>query len=90
MRCPDQAVCKYMLINAIKSLHRKKSIFNIIQALGLIKLSTAHKNKNKKIEDEDCSCFKLSNVVLIMQINVKMPTIFGILTFMSMVNFMLI
>ena len=36
------------------------------------------------------SCFKLSNVVFIMQINVKMPTFVGILTFMSKINFMLI
>ena len=33
--------------------------------------------------------FKLSDVVFIMLINVKMPTIVGILTFMSMINFML-
>ena len=31
----------------------------------------------------------LSDVVFIMLINVKMPTIFGILTFMSRINFML-
>ena len=33
--------------------------------------------------------FKLSDVVCIMLINLKMPTIVGILTFMSMINFML-
>ena len=33
--------------------------------------------------------FKLSYVVFIMLINVKMPTLVGILTFMSMINFML-
>ena len=33
--------------------------------------------------------FNLTNVVFIMLINVKMPTIVGILTFMSMINFML-
>ena len=32
---------------------------------------------------------KCSDVVFIMLINVKMPTIVGILTFMSMINFML-
>ena len=32
--------------------------------------------------------FKLSDVVFIMLINVKMPTIVGILTFMSLINFM--
>ena len=31
----------------------------------------------------------LSDVVIIMQINVKMPTIVGILTFMSRINFVL-
>ena len=33
--------------------------------------------------------FKLSDVVFVMLINVKMPTIDGILIFMSMTNFML-
>ena len=33
--------------------------------------------------------FILSDVVFIMLINVKMPTIVGILTFMSRINFML-
>ena len=34
----------------------------------------------------DISCFKLSDVVFMMLINVKMPTIVGILTFMSMIT----
>ena len=33
--------------------------------------------------------FKPLDVVFIMLINVKMPTIIGILTFMSMINFVL-
>ena len=33
--------------------------------------------------------FSLSDVVIIMLINVKMPTIVGILTFMSRINFVL-
>ena len=33
--------------------------------------------------------FSLSDVAFIMLINVKMPTIVGILTFMSMINFVL-
>ena len=33
--------------------------------------------------------FKLSDIVFIMLINVKMPTIVGILTFISIINFML-
>ena len=32
--------------------------------------------------------FKLSGVVFIMLMNVKMPTIVGILTFMSIINYM--
>ena len=33
--------------------------------------------------------FKLSDVVFILLINVKMPTTVGILTYLSMINFML-
>ena len=36
-----------------------------------------------------CLTLCISDVVFIMLINVKMPTIVGILTFMSMINFML-
>ena len=46
-----------------------------------------HKTKiptNKKV-----SCFSLSDVAFIMLLNVKMPTIVGILTFMSRINFVL-
>ena len=32
--------------------------------------------------------FKLSDIVLLLLINVKMPTLVGILTFMSKINFM--
>ena len=47
-------------------------------------ISTAHKNLNvEKIKI--VLAFKLSDRVFIMLINVKMPTIVGILTFMSMV-----
>ena len=46
---------------------------------------TAHTNENT---DKNCFCFK-SDVVFIMLINVKMPTIVGILTFISRINFML-
>ena len=34
-------------------------------------------------------CFQIDNVVFIMLINIKMPTIVGILTFISMINFVL-
>ena len=37
----------------------------------------------------EVSCFSLSDVVFIMLINVKVPTIVAILTFMSGINFVL-
>ena len=46
-------------------------------------ISTAH----KKIKIVFAS--KLSDVVFILLINVKMPTIVGVLTFMSIINFIL-
>ena len=42
-----------------------------------------------KTNAETFIAFKLSNVVFILLINVKMPTIVGILIFMSMIHFML-
>ena len=45
--------------------------------------------KTKIQTNEEVSCFNLSDVVFIMLINVKMPTIVGILTFLSMINFVL-
>ena len=51
-------------------------------------IATAHKNYNaEKIEIFLAS--RLSSVVLVMLIIVKMPTIVGILTFLSMIKFML-
>ena len=44
--------------------------------------------KIKTLKNIDFS-FKLSDVVFIMLIDVKMPTIVGILTFLSMINSML-
>ena len=49
------------------------------------KISTAH--KHRKIKKFLALC--LSDVVIIMLRNVKMPTIVGILTFMNRINFML-
>ena len=46
--------------------------------------STAHKIKMLK---KTFLAFKLSDIVFIMLINVKMPPIVVILTFMSMINF---
>ena len=43
-----------------------------------------------KIPTKKFLALSLSVVVSIMQINVKMPTIVGILTFMSKINYMLI
>ena len=47
--------------------------------------------KTIMLKNKDFSCFQTLtvDVVFIMLINVKMPTIVGILTFMSRINFML-
>ena len=45
--------------------------------------------KAKMMEKIGISCFQVSYGVFILLINVKMPTIVGILTFMSRINFML-
>ena len=43
--------------------------------------------KTKIPTHKEVSYFKLSHAVFIMLINVKMPTIVGVLTFMSRINF---
>ena len=43
--------------------------------------------KGKMVNNKDFFAFKLSDVVFIPLINVKIPTIVGILTFMSRINF---
>ena len=58
-------------------------------------ISTAHKKlkkkkKKKKRQIKKFLAFSLSDVIFIMLRNVKMPTIIGILTFMSRINFMLL
>ena len=45
--------------------------------------------KTKMLKYKRCSLIKRSDVVLILLINAKMPTIVGILAFMSRINFML-
>ena len=45
--------------------------------------------KSKILKKKIFLAFRLSDVVFIMLLNVKMPTIVGILTFMSMINFVL-
>ena len=45
--------------------------------------------KGKMMKNNDLSCFKLSDIVFILLINVKMTTIVGILTFMSRMIFVL-
>ena len=52
-----------------------------------LKIQLLIKNKCWKITT--FLAFNLTHVAFIMLINVKMPTIVGILTFMSMINFML-
>ena len=51
-------------------------------------ISTAHK-KLKYRQIKKCLALSLSDVELIMLINVKMPTIFGILAVMSRIKFVL-
>ena len=51
-------------------------------------ISTAHK-KLKYLQMKKFLAVSLSDVVFIMLINVKMPTIVGILTFISRINFVL-
>ena len=51
------------------------------------KISTVHKLKYRQAKK--CSALCLSYDAFIRLINVKMPTIVGILTFMSRMNFML-
>ena len=41
------------------------------------------------LKNKDFSAFKLPDVVFVLLTNVKMPTIVGILTFISRINFML-
>ena len=50
-------------------------------------ISTAQKLKYRQMKK--FLALSLSDVVFIMLINVKMPTIVGILSLMSMINFML-
>ena len=45
--------------------------------------------KTKILKNKDIFFSKLFDIVFIMLINVKMPTIVGILPFMSMIKFML-
>ena len=45
--------------------------------------------KTKMVKNKDFLTFKLSGVVFVMLINVKMQTIVGILKYMIMINFML-
>ena len=54
----------------------------VVKLIRLIKTTILKKNK-------DVLAYKLTDVLFIMLINVKMPTIVGILTFMSMIKFML-
>ena len=45
--------------------------------------------KTKMVKNKDFLAFKLSDVVFVMLINVKVSTIVGILTSMSIIKFML-
>ena len=45
--------------------------------------------QGKIVKNKAFSCLKLSDAVFILLINVKMPTVVGILTFMSRINLIL-
>ena len=45
--------------------------------------------KGKLLKNKDFLALKLSDAVFIMLINVKIPTIVGVLTFMNRINFLL-
>ena len=71
-----------------------KKVYNLWPGPEIIKLFSCSTQLSSKFQlliktkiptNEEIS----SEVVLIMLINVKMPTIVGILTFMSRINFML-
>ena len=68
---------------SLKEGCRGSSESTLVKMLNCWKSHTAAQNIKTFL------AFKLSDVVFIMLIDVKMPTIAGILTFMSMVNFML-
>ena len=47
-----------------------------------------HHIKTEMLKIKDCFAFKLSDVAFVMLINVKMPTTVAILSFMSVISFM--
>ena len=77
----------YMGLNA-----RETASLEVIKKnLCLTQLSTKFQLliKTNMLKNKEVSCFKSLSYVFIMLINVKMPTIVGILTFMSRINFVL-
>ena len=60
----------------------------MLNSTDLYEISTAYKNLNAE-KITTFLALKLSGVVFILLINVKVPTIVGILTFMSRINFTL-
>ena len=59
------------------------------KVIKLFLLNSTEHEKLKYRQIKKILALGLSFVVFIMQINVKMPTIVGILTFMSRINFVL-
>ena len=57
--------------------------------LNLIEHEIPTTHKTKMLTNKDFFSLKLSDVVFILLLNVTMPTSVGILTFMSMINFIL-
>ena len=100
--CADQpALPLYLIItfviNCLESTLILSSTFKITRfyivcvaqpaSMSMRNFNCSYKLKYRQIKK--FLALSLSGVVFIMLINVKMPTIVGILTFMSMINFML-
>ena len=64
-------------------------VIKLFTCSSQLSMKFQHLIKTKKLNIKYFSCLQLSDVLFIMLINVKMPTIVGILTFMSMIIFIL-
>ena len=75
----------FMIFYQARVLNKKNSSSTQLR----IKILNAHKTKNLKNKYCVSLALEPSDVVFILLINAKMPTIVGILAFMSRINFML-
>ena len=78
------------LSHAKSSLHRSgPEVIKLLSSSTQLSTKFQLLIKTKIQTNKEVSCFILSDAVFIMIINVKMPTINGILTFVSRINFVL-